>query len=254
MKLGIMQPYFFPYIGYYSLIKTTDKFVLFDTVQFIQKGWINRNRILKPCEGWQYVSVPVVKHKRTIRINEIEIRNTEDWKNKLARQLEHYKKTAPFFEEAVDVVERSLNIETNSIVELNANILTKTCEYLEIPLDLEIYSQMILEIDDVTHPGGWALNISKSLNAEEYINPRGGSDIFIPEQFTKEDISLKFLSTNLNQYNQRRQIFESDLSIIDVLMFNDIDNINKLIDDYELLSKRELENIEVKGNENQKGK
>ena len=73
MRLGIMQPYFFPYIGYMSLIKNTDLFILFDDVQFIRHGWIERNRILKPSGGWQYIAVPLEKHHRDTLIKEIRI-------------------------------------------------------------------------------------------------------------------------------------------------------------------------------------
>ena len=90
MKLGIMQPYFFPYVGYYSLIKNTDKFILFDTVQFIRHGWIERNRILKPNEGWQYIQVPLLKHNRDIFIKDLGIKNTELWREKLKAQLQNY--------------------------------------------------------------------------------------------------------------------------------------------------------------------
>src|SRR5450756_2454672 len=79
MRLGIMQPYFFPYLGYYSLIKNTDRFVFLDDVQFIRHGWIERNRILKPAEGWQYIAAPLEPHKRGTLIKDIAIRNTEDW-------------------------------------------------------------------------------------------------------------------------------------------------------------------------------
>src|SRR5262252_3536704 len=231
MKIAIMQPYFFPYLGYYSLLKKTDRFILFDTVQFIRHGWIERNRILKPGEGWQYIAVPLEKHNRITTISQITINNSEDWKGKLLRQLEHYKKRALFYKETISLVESALDIETNSIVRLNANILTKTCEYFGLSLHLDIYSEMNLIIDKVTHPGEWALNISKVLNAKEYINPPGGVGIFRGEQFESVGISLKFLANNLSEYSQRRSRFESGLSIIDVIMFNDINNINKLIND-----------------------
>jgi hypothetical protein len=232
MKLGIMQPYFFPYLGYYSLIKSTDQFILFDTVQFIRHGWIERNRTLKPVEGWQYIAVPLEKktYLKTA-ISELVIRNNEDWKGKLIRQLEHYKKRAPFYFETMKVIEDSLNIDTNSIVKLNDNILKKTCEYLQIPLKISIFSDMDLDIDEVNDPGEWALEISKALGASEYINPTGGMDIFDREKYASSGISLKFLGNNLQPYSQRRQPFEAGLSIIDVMMFNNIECINTLIDD-----------------------
>jgi hypothetical protein len=231
MKLAIMQPYFFPYLGYYSLIRKSDKFILFDSVQFIRRGWIERNRILKPAEGWQYVAVPLVKKELSTIICEMEIKNNENWREKLLSQLAHYKKRAPFFRETIDVVENSINVNTNSIVKLNENILKKTCEYFDIPLDVSVFSEMNLLIDEVTHPGEWALNITKSLNGKEYINPIGGVEIFNGEQFTNAGITLKFLGNNLSSYSQRRVVFESGLSIIDVMMFNDPSAIRKLIDD-----------------------
>ena len=231
MKLGIMQPYFFPYLGYYSLIKKTDEFILFDTVQFIRHGWIERNRILKPVEDWQYVAVPLEKRKLSTPICDVKIRNDEDWKGKLIRQLDHYKKRAPFFRETLRVIEDSLSIDTNSIVKLNENILKKTCAYLDISPKISIFSEMNLTIDDVTDPGGWALQISKALKAKEYFNPTGGVDIFDAEQFSNAGISLRFLGNNLKPYSQRRQTFEAGLSIIDVMMFNDVESINSLIDD-----------------------
>lgn len=236
MKLGIMQPYFFPYLGYYSLIKKTDEFILFDTVQFIRHGWIERNRILKPVADWQYVAVPLEKKKLSTVIRELEIRNSEDWKDKLIRQLDHYRKRAPFFQETLRVVEDSLSINTNSIVKLNQNILKKTCAYFEIPLNISIFSEMNLAIDEVTSPGEWALQIGRALKAEEYFNPTGGMDIFDSDKFDSAGISLRFLGNNLKPYSQKRETFEPGLSIIDVMMFNDVESINSLIDDTYLAS------------------
>ncbi|MDD2540693.1 MAG: WbqC family protein [Desulfuromonadaceae bacterium] len=233
MKIAIMQPYFFPYLGYYSLIKKTDRFVLFDTVQFIKHGWIERNRILKPAEGWQYVAAPLEKSPITTIIKEMKINNKDYWKGKLFRQLEHYKKKSPFYKETMSVVENALDIETDSIVKLNASILEITCEYIGIQLNMDIFSEMNLSIDLVTHPGEWALNITKSLDGSEYINPVGGVEIFRKEQFEAAGIALNFMGNNLSPYSQRRGVgvFEAGLSIIDVMMFNDPEQICKLIDD-----------------------
>ncbi len=230
MRLGIMQPYFFPYLGYYSLIKYTDKFILFDTVQFIRHGWIERNRILKPVEGWQYIAVPLDKKSMTTNIKDVSIKNTEDWKSRIIRQLEHYKKRAPYYTQTINLVEECLAISTDSIVQLNAYILNKTCQALEIPLDLSIFSELNLSVGQVSHPGEWALYISKALGAEEYINPTGGIEIFNKNQFQDSGIKLSFLGNKLEHYSQRRGNFEAGLSIIDVMMFNDLEAIHKQID------------------------
>ncbi len=231
-----MQPYFFPYIGYYSLIKHTDEWIIFDVVQFIRHGWIERNRVLKPGEGWQYIAVPLQKSDRNTLIKDMRIRGGEDWRDKMLRQLAHYKK-APFYTQTVDLIRDALNLETDSIVTLNAHILQKTCDYLSIPIQQQIFSEMNLEIGTVTHPGEWALQISIAMGADEYINPPGGMDIFEQQQFDDAGIKLSFLKNNLPVYSQRRPVFENGLSVIDVLMYNDVAAVNRMIDDCSYVEK-----------------
>lgn len=230
-----MQPYFFPYVGYFSLIKHTDRWIVFDEVQFIRHGWIERNRILKPVEGWQYISVPLKKHRRDIKIKHIEIRRDEDWKNKILRQVEHYGK-APYYSPTVELINESLNIETDNIVALNVRIIKTICSYLSVSFNYDIFSEMNLEIEPVRHAGEWALNISKSLKATEYTNPIGGREIFDPQQFEDAEINLVFSKNNLPSYDQRREKFEAGLSIIDAMMFNTPEQINAMIDDVEYIN------------------
>ena len=235
MKVAIMQPYFFPYIGYFSLIQYTNKFVIFDKVQFIRHGWIERNRILKPNNGWQYIKVPLFKHHRDILIKDIEIKNSEPWKEKIKAQLIHYKKRSPFYNECMDVVSTSLSIQTNSIVELNKNILNIVCNYLNIPLNLDIFSKMDIQIEDVKEADEWALKITKSMGFIEYVNPIGGIEFFNKEKYIQNNIKLTFLKNNLNDYKQNREFFEPGLSIIDVMMFNDKESIHKMLNNFELI-------------------
>lgn len=235
MKIAIMQPYFFPYLGYYSLVKKTDRFILIDNVQFIRHGWIERNRILKPTEGWQYISVPLEKVSLGTKINEVKIRTAENWKEKMLRQLDHYKKKSPFYNQTISIIQAAIDVDTDSIVELNKNILIETCKYIEMPLTVDIFSKMGVQIEPVLHPGEWALNITKALGGTEYINPTGGVDIFKREQFNLAGITLSFMGNNLRPYVQRRGIFEAGLSIIDVMMFNSPSEIRELVDDTYLL-------------------
>lgn len=242
MKIGIMQPYFFPYIGYFSLIKHTDRFILFDTVQFIKHGWIERNRILKQQNNnkdngqWQYISVPLEKYKRETKIKDIKIKNSDDWRKKIFAQLEHYKKRAPYYTETVQVLKRALDLETYSIVKLNENVLKEICKYLNIEIKVEIFSEMNLEIERVNAPDEWALNICKALgDIDEYWNPEGGIEFFDRTKYENEDIKLRFIKSKIKQYNQNRDVFEGGLSIIDVMMFNSIEDINKMLDEYEIL-------------------
>jgi hypothetical protein len=114
-----MQPYFFPYPGYFSLIKHTARFILLDTVQTRKNSWIERNRLLKPGEGWQYVRVPLVKHSHKTRILEVQINNGAPWKRRLMAQLEHYKKRAPFYDDVTLFLHQLLARDFATIVDLN---------------------------------------------------------------------------------------------------------------------------------------
>lgn len=236
MIVGIMQPYFYPYLGYFSLIKQVDRFILFDTVQFIRHGWIERNRILKPCEGIQYICVPLVKTSHTTKIKDVLIRNSEDWRNHIFCQLYHYKKTAPFYYETIKVIEEAFADPIETITRLNQKTLAGVCKYLEIDRNIEIFSEMNLAIEPAEAPDEWALNICKKLeNVDEYWNPIGGLGFFNPEKYERSGIKIRFHTVNIKRYRQRRADFEEKLSIIDVMMFNSPEMINKMLDDYKLI-------------------
>lgn len=249
MKIGIMQPYFFPYIGYISLIKHTDEFMLFDPVQFIHHGWIERNRILKPVdknkapvsgENWQYVSVLLEKHTRETLIKDIKINNNVDWKNKIFEQLNCYKKRAPFYNETMEVIRRGLDIETDSIVQLNYNTLKAICNYLNINTNITIFSEENIQIETPNAPDEWALNICKAKGTVgEYWNPPGGMEFFNEDKYIESGINLKFQQVELEPYVQKLGYFEAGLSIIDVMMFNSPEKINEMLDNYKILNNKE---------------
>lgn len=238
MKIAIMQPYFVPYLGYFSLIKHTDKFILFDSVQFIRHGWIERNRILKPNEGWQYIQVPLIKASRETLIKDMLINNSSNWQKKILAQLEHYKKKSPYYFQTIQVLQNIFDDNNiyNDITSLNKVCLENICKYLGISANFEIFSRMNLPIQHANAPDEWALNICKAMgNIDEYWNPIGGVSFFDKSKYTNNNIVLKFHQSRLNPYNQKRSFFEQGLSILDVMMFNSPAEINKMLDDYELL-------------------
>ena len=235
MKLGIMQPYFFPYLGYFSLIKHSDRFVLLDVVQFIRHGWIERNRILKLAEGWQYIQVPLVKHARETPINEVRIRVDDPWQDRILRQLQHYKKRAPYYKEVISFLQKAFSYKSDNIADLDAHLLGDTCQYIGIPFKREVFSEMRLAIEPVTAPDEWALNICRALAADTYINPPGGIEFFDRNKYAQAGIMLQFLKVNLKPYNQRRGSFEEGLSILDVMMFNTPQEIHSMLNDFHVL-------------------
>ncbi|WP_313004341.1 WbqC family protein [Chryseobacterium gleum] len=238
MKVAIMQPYFLPYLGYISLIKHSDLFILFDPVQFIKHGWIERNRILKQNEGWLYVQVPLVKSPRETLIKDCFIDNSQNWKNKILSQLEIYKKKAPYYYKTLKVIHQIFDEDYNDIVSLNKNSLEKICEYLGFYKDLPVFSRMNLEIENPTAPDEWALNICKKLPVNgnlHYINPIGGMDFFDRDKYKANNIDISFQKMELPHYDQKRESFESGLSIIDLMMFNSPEEINDMLDQFELI-------------------
>jgi len=239
MKLAIMQPYFSPYIGYFQLINAVDKWIVFDIVQYKRHHWINRNRVLHPNSGWQYIIVPLKKHPRDISIKDILVDNGIDWKNKIIRQLQHYSKKAPFYTETINFLKECLFAEYyngSSLLKLNTYILKKICEKMNIRFDYAICSEMDLQFEEIKQPGEWALTISEQLGAEEYINPYGGKNIFNPAKFKEKNIKLKFLKCNSIEYEQKGYKFVSDLSIIDVMMWNSEYEVSSMLNRYELIT------------------
>lgn len=236
MKLAIMQPYFLPYIGYFSLIKNTDNFILLDSVQSIYHGWIERNRILKQNIGWLYIKVPLIKHSQKTLIKDLRIDNSQNWKQKILSQLEHYKKKAPFYFKVIKLINKLFEYEYNDIVSVNKKAIILILEYLGINKRVSIFSEMNLKIDIPKSPDEWALNICQSIgNISEYWNLAGGVSFFDKDKYEKLGISLKFHKVILKQYEQKRTIFEPGLSIIDVMMFNSKGEINRMLDNYDLI-------------------
>lgn len=231
MKAAIMQPYFFPYLGYFQLVEQTDRFILFDDVQYIRHGWINRNRILKPGGGPQFIIAPLQKHKQVELIKNISVQENDEWKEKIIRQLDHYRKKAKYYEETIELVRRCLHTQEMNMTKFNARSLELVCEALKIPFRKEISSEMNFDYSNVNDAGEWALRICEQINAKEYINPPGGKDIFDPAKFEKANIAINFLSPVLPVYDQKQNTFEPGLSIIDVLMFNGFAETGRMIRD-----------------------
>ena len=136
MNVGIMQPYFFPYIGYFQLINAVDKFVFYDNCQYIKGGWINRNRLLQ-CGGEDfYITVPLKKHSYTILISQVEIYNGVDWRRKILLSMRQNYKRAPFYGEIYPIIENLFSHSYDSISILNSDTITAVCKLLDITTEL----------------------------------------------------------------------------------------------------------------------
>lgn len=238
MKLAIMQPYFMPYIGYFQLINTTDKWIIYDTVQYINHGWMNRNRILHPTPetGWQYITIPIKKHSLSTKIKDIEINSNEKWQQRILGQLNHYKRKAEYFNQAVDMVSECLEIKENSLSKFNASVLSIICKKLDINFDYLFSSELELSFNDMSNAEDKVLAISKHLDATEYINLIGGLELYNFNTFENNNIKLSFLKSIPFEYKQHEREYIPYLSILDLFMFNSIYEIKEYIKNYEIVS------------------
>jgi hypothetical protein len=221
VKLGIMQPYFFPYLGHFALIAHSDLWVVFDVTQYTPKSWMSRNRVLHPQSGWNYINVPLVNSSISITTREARVQDLQKTRASVLGKLTHYRRKAPYYEQVVQLVNRAFDAaRDDSLVALNVSGLAAVCSYLELPFDYRICSELGLELDGIDNPGGWAPAISRQLGASFYLNPAGGRALFDPQDFSRHGIGLGFLQFDEFRYDTAPYSFEPGLSVLDVLMWN----------------------------------
>jgi WbqC-like protein family len=234
MRIGIMQPYIFPYIGYFQLINAVDRFVVYDDVNFIKQGWINRNRILLNKKDFLF-SVPVkdISSFKTIKESLIDTAKYSIWVTKFLSTLTQAYKKAKHYNAAYSHIRQILEQEYSNISELATASLTGVCAYAGVDREWTLtssgYGNENLKAQDRV------IDICKKEQGTEYFNAAGGQELYCREDFQKHGIVLKFIKPRSFQYAQLNNDFIPGLSIIDVMMFNSVDEINYLINQYELI-------------------
>lgn len=233
MKLAIMQPYFFPYLGYFQLIEEVDKFIIYDDVNYINRGWVNRNYILVNNKS-SLINIPLSKASQNKNINEIQIVNDYKWKMKLLRTIEFSYKQAPFFSPIYDLIQTQINDVYANIAIFNTQTIKAICEYLGITTKI-VYSSVEYQNGNLRGQER-ILDICKKEYADNYINPIGGVNLYDKKIFQEQRIRLNFIQPSTIAYPQFSEIFVPSLSIIDVLMFCDSTHIkSSLLKKYELV-------------------
>ncbi|WP_332648199.1 WbqC family protein [Lysinibacillus sp. 54212] len=234
MKVALMQPYFFPYIGYFQLIHAVNEFIIFDNAQYIRRGWMNRNRILNGHKESIYINVPVQKAPRETKIKDIVINNELDWKANLFQQINYYRK-APNYAFVSDFLDECLYKNTSSLSQFNAILLKKVCNLLEIDTKITILSEKLPMISVANAADEWGVEVCKALNATTYINAIGGIEFYNQQKYLENNIEIQFIKPVLKPYKQFNQIFIPGLSIIDVMMFNHTQEIKEMLEIHELI-------------------
>lgn len=233
MKLAIMQPYFFPYIGYFQLIAAADNFIIYDNIKYTKKGWINRNRIL--CDGGASVfSLPLKKDSDYLDVRQRELPANFD-SEKLLRQLKQSYKKAPYFEETYALVSSIINYSELNLFNFLHNSIVNICNYLKINTNIIISSSV--NIDHSLKSQEKVIELCMSLSAINYINPIGGIELYSQHAFNEKGININFIRSKNIKYKQFSNDFIPWLSIVDVLMFNSTAEVIKIINkDFDLIS------------------
>lgn len=232
MKLGIMQPYFVPYIGYWQRVSAVDVHVIYDDVNYIKGGWINRNRILLNGEP-HYFNLPLVGASPNKLINQIGTSNNDILQKKMLRTLEQAYKRAPYFCQTMQVLEPIICNEEENLAKYLVEQIKRICEYLQINTKILISSDV--PKNNSLHAQDKVLEICRILGASEYYNARSGRELYDKSTFAAHNILLKFIEAdNTIVYRQFNSSFLPSLSIVDVMMFNSVPDIQKLLTMYTL--------------------
>lgn len=231
-SIAIMQPYAFPYIGYLQLISAVDTFVILDDVNFIKRGWINRNRILVNNSSHLF-TIPIKKSSQNKLIKDLAISKPKEWRHNFLKTISHSYANAPQYKNVFALISEIMEFEEENLSRFIRNSLIILCKYLNIKTHFvessTIYNNSELKGENKI------IDICLKENAKEYINPIGGIDLYSKENFKAQGIELKFLKPKKIRYEQAGEKFIEDLSIIDMLMFNANANVKKFLKKYVLL-------------------
>ncbi len=235
MKLGIMQPYFFPYLGYWQLMNIVDKYVIYDDVNYIKGGWINRNRILNNGEA-VYFNLPILGASPNKLINEIEVNQNNALTNKNLRMLQNCYCKAPYFDSVYPLLEKILKNNQKNLALYLADSIKVIAEYLDINTTFILSSE--LKKNNELRGQNKVIDICRLMGASEYYNAIGGQELYSFAEFDRNNIKLNFIKSDLREYKQYKNEFIEGLSIIDVLMFNSKEECKKMLNDFSIISKK----------------
>lgn len=230
--IAVMQPYLFPYLGYFQLIAAADVFVLGDDLQYVRSGWVNRNRILHNDEA-RLITFPLKKDRFQLQINQRQLcDHFSDEAERLIRLIAESYQQAPYFAQVMPLVERLIHFPQQNISLYAEHAIREMCAYLHIVTPIMRSSDLILgsPVDKQER----IIRIAHTFEATTFITPEGGSVVYDRDHFARNRLLVRFFRMNPVEYRQFRQPFVANLSIIDVLMFNCVEQIQQMLTQYRL--------------------
>lgn len=224
MKIGIMQPYFFPYLGYWQLMNEVDKYVILDDVNYIKRGWINKN-FIKGNGKAQRIGINIKSVSQNKLINELSL--LKDDENSLIKTIEQYYRHAPFYEDVMPIIKDIISQEESNLSLYLFYGIKKIAQYLQ--MNTEFFISSMIEKNNSLKGQDRIIEICKQLNGDTYINAIGGMEIYNKKGFDNEGLELIFLKMDEIEYKQLNGDFISNLSIIDVIMNNSVEDVKKML-------------------------
>jgi len=231
MTVAIFQPYFLPYIGYWQLLSMADRFVVYDNIEYTKKGWINRNRFLKDGAD-AYFTVPIKKASDYLTVAERQVADDFD-RDKLLRTLSASYRRAPHFDEVFPLLERIVRAPFTNLFEYLHHSLAETARFLEIQTPMVVSST--IAIDHALKAEQKVLALCRAMDADRYVNPVGGQALYSPTAFAAAGIRLDFVQPRPIAYPQFGAGFVANLSILDVLMFNAIPTVRRMLSEVDVI-------------------
>lgn len=212
-----MQPYLFPYVGYFQLMAAVDTFVLLDDVSFINRGWINRNRIAVNGQALTF-TVPLEGASQNKMISEIGLVQGQAWRQKLLKTIEQTYRKSVGFPECFPVIKGIVEAEEENLSAYVCNSLKVLKDWFGLETHIEASSARYGN----RHFSGESriIDICRQEGAGIYVNLAGGVDLYDKAHFTAEGMELQFLKAVQVEYSQGRHDFIPSLSIIDLMMGN----------------------------------
>ena len=223
-----MQPYFFPYLGYFQLINSVEKFVILDNVNYIKRGFVNRNYILLNNQP-HLITLPIDNASQNRPINQHQHLRKVD---KIFKTISNSYRKAPYFKPVIELIEACLYEPEVKLEKYLSHQLKSISEYLEIPTSFAYASDF--NVAEQSKGQSRIIDICHATQATDYINAAGGIEIYDRALFAEHDLNIHFINTKAYQYQQFNGEFVNNLSIIDVLMFNSKSQVQTLLTKYNL--------------------
>lgn len=221
-----MQPYFLPYIGYWQLIATVDKFIILDDVNYINRGWINRNRILSN-KAPTWLTIPLVGASQNKLIFDLEILKDDGWSSKIEKLVSHSYANSPQFDSIFYFFQHLLSDAQGNLSNFLLKSISTICNQLHIKTEIVSASRNFPK--DELRGQDRIIDICKRVGAYQYYNPIGGRNLYSKDKFAEQNIDLIFVESVAIEYEQNANSFVPWLSILDILMCSNIEHIRSKV-------------------------